>query len=189
MFSFIVSNSGFLIHRLLVSGIILRTVQLLRRYELTRQRWIKNPEFKIMKENIQLTQLDQEISWINPESRIDPGRRVNSENWFNPETRINLDSQINIRFESIFQLNQTSRIHWHDQWKTLHRQHQWKFIIKISKWLDQTKMLVESNSGSQINPGSWINPEGRFNLDSRINLESRINCLIWINSLIRPLAA
>ena len=62
------------------SGISWRTVQLLRRSELTSQRWIKNPEFKTMKENIQLTRIDQEISWINPESWIDPGSRVNPEN-------------------------------------------------------------------------------------------------------------
>ena len=57
---------------------ILRTVQLLRRSELTSQRWIKNPEFKNMKENIQLTRLDQGISRINPESRIDSGESSQS---------------------------------------------------------------------------------------------------------------
>ena len=38
-------------------GIILRTVHLLRRSELTSKQWIKNPEFETMKENIQLTRL------------------------------------------------------------------------------------------------------------------------------------
>ena len=91
-----------------------------------------------------------------------------------------------IRFRWILRLDQLSRLHWHNQRKTLHRHDQRNFIIKISKWLDQTKMLVESNPGSWINPWSRINPEGRFNLDIRINLESRINCLIWINSPIWP---
>ena len=127
-----------------------------------------------MNANIQLTQLDQEISWINPESRIDPGSWVNPGNWFNPEIRINLDSRINIRFESSLWLDQLPRLNWHDQRKTLHRQDQRKFVIKISKWIDPTKMLVESN------PGSWINP------GSRINLGSQINYLIRINSPIRP---
>ena len=99
------------------SRISWRIVQLLRRSELTSQRWIKNPEFETMKENIQLTWLDQDISRINPESRIDPGSRVNPENWFNPEIRINLDSQINIRFESSLWLDQLLTLHWHDQRK------------------------------------------------------------------------
>ena len=134
------------------SGISWRTVQLLRRSEMTSQRWIKNPEFETMNENIQLTRLDHEISRINPESRINPGSQVNPENWFNPEIRINLDSRINIRFKSSLRLDQLPRLHWHDQRKKLHRHDQRKFIIKISKWLDPTKMLVESNPGSRINP-------------------------------------
>ena len=96
-----------------------------------------------MKEKIQLTRLDQEVSRINPKSWIDPGIRVNPENSFNPEIQINLDSKINIQFESNIQLNQLPRLHWHDQQKRLHRHDQ---------QLDPTKMLVESNSGSQINP-------------------------------------
>ena len=110
-----------------------------------------------MNANIQLTQLDQDISRINPESRIDPGSWVNLENWFNPEIQINIDSQINIRFEWSLRLYQLPKLHWHNQRKTLHRHDQRKFIIKISKWLDPTKILVESN------PGSRINPEGQFN--------------------------
>ena len=172
---------------------------------MTSQRWIKNPEFKTMKENIQLTRLDQGISQINPESQIDPGSWVNLENWFNPDIRINLDSQINIRFESSLQIYQLPRLNWQDQRKTLHGHKQWKFIIKISKWLDPTKMLVESNPWSLINPRTWpdqdvsrfkswesnqsseSNQSGRaIKSDSQINLESRINCLIWINSRIRP---
>ena len=62
------------------SGIILGTVQLLHRSKQTSQRWIKNPEFETMKENIQLTRLDQDISQINPESRINLGSPVNPEN-------------------------------------------------------------------------------------------------------------
>ena len=111
--------------------------------------------------------------------------RVNSENWFNPEIRINLDSRINIRFESSLRLDQLPRLNRHDQRKTLHRHDQLKFFIKISKWLDPTKMLVKSNPGSRINPRNRINPEGRLNPDSWINLESRINRLIRINSPIR----
>ena len=172
---------------------------------MTSQRWIKNPEFEPMNANIQLTQLDQEISRINPESQIDPGSWINTENWFNPDIRINLDSQINIRFESSLQIYQPPRLNWHDQRKTLHGHKQQKFIIKISKWLDPTKMLVESNHGSRINPRTWpdqdvsrfkswesnqsleSNHSGRaIKSDSRINLESRINCLIRINSWIRP---
>ena len=157
-----------------------------------------------MNANIQLTWIDQDISRINPESRItpesrvnpenrfntesriDPGSRVNPENWFNPEIGINLDSRINIRFESILWLDQLSRLHWHNQQKKLNQHDQRKFVIKIPKWLDPTKMLVESNPGSRINPRSRINPEGQFNHDSRINLESQMNCLIRINSPILP---
>ena len=139
-----------------------------------------------MNANIQFTRLDQEISRVNPESRIDPESWVNPENWFNPEIRINLDSRINIQYKSSLQLDQLPRLYWHDQRKTLHRHDQRKFIIKISKWLDPTKMLVESNPGSRINPRSRINPEGWFNPDSQINLESQINCLIQINSPIWP---
>ena len=158
-----------------------------------------------MNANIQLTRLDQEISRINPESRIDPGSRVNSENWFNPEIQINLDSRIKIRFESSLWLDQLPRLNWHEQQKTLHRHDQRKFIIKTSEWLDPTKILVESNLGSQINPRtrpdqdvsrvkSWESNQSSesnqsrrvIKSDSRINLESRINCLIRINFLSRP---
>ena len=94
--------------------------------------------------NIQMTRPDQEISQINPKSRINPESRVNPEIWFNPDSQINLDSRINypIRINSPIQptfktplTRQTETLHWHDQRK---------FIIKISKWFDQTKMSVES---------------------------------------------
>ena len=61
------------------AGQFLRNVQLLRRYELTSQRGIKNSEFEAMNVfefgnisgtqlNIQMTRPDQYISGINPES-------------------------------------------------------------------------------------------------------------------------
>ena len=149
-----------------------------------------------MKENIQLTWLDQEISRINPESRIDLGSRVYPENLFNPEIRINLDSRINIRFKSSLRLDQLPRLNWHDQWKTFNWHDQRKFVIKISKWLDPTKMSVESNPGSRINPRTWpdqdisrVNPRSRINPEGRFNpiVEStwRVESIVWFESSLR----
>ena len=68
--------------------------------------YIKNSEFEIMKvfefENDsgtrlnQMTQPDQDISRINPDSRINCDSRINPDSQINPESRINSPIQINL---------------------------------------------------------------------------------------------
>ena len=116
--------------------------------------------------------------------------------------RINLDSQINTRFESNLWFDQLLTLHEHNQRKSLHWHDQQKFIIKTSKWLDPTKMLVESNLWSRINPRTWphqdvsrvkswesnqsseSNKSGRaIKSDSRINLDSW--SIAWFKSTLQ----
>ena len=130
---------------------------------------------------------------------VESWKLVESEIWFELDIDSTIKIDSNLRVESILRIDQLPRLNWHDHRKTLHRHDQRKFIIKISKWLDPTKMLVESNPGSRINPrtrsdqyvsqvkSSESNQSGRaIKSDSRIKLESQINCLIRINSPIRP---
>ena len=54
-------------------------------------------------QNIQMTRPDQDISGVNPGSRINPESQINPENQFNPDSQINFESRINcpIRINSL----------------------------------------------------------------------------------------
>ena len=136
--------------------------------------------------NIQMTRLDQEISLINPESRINLEGWVNPESRFNPEIRINLDSWINYPVwinsptRPTFKTSLTQPTENTPLTRPTEVHHQ---NIQMTR-PDQDVSRV--NPGSPIDLGSQVNTESRFNPDSQINLESQINFLIWIDSPIRP---
>ena len=136
--------------------------------------------------NIQMNRPDHDISWINPESQINPESRVKPESWSDPDSWINFDSQINYLIQTNSLIRPTFNNPLTQQTENTPPTRPTEIILKISKWLDQTKMSVKSIL--EVESTLWVDSFLRDDsiLIVKSNLESRINCPTQINSPIWP---